>query len=171
MIAYKLRQWTFDDLESVSRHADNPKITRFMSDGFPISRDQWKLFLEHVVQNKSLHYQAIEIDGEAVGGIGISPKTDILRNNAELGYWLSENYWGKGIMVRAVEEITKTAFDTLPINRIFATPFGNNIASQRLLEKCGFHLEARFEKIILKNGELLDELVYASRRKDCSSDR
>ncbi len=171
MTEFKLRRWTPNDLESVTRHGCNPEISRFMSDGFPVDGDQWKSFLDFITHDHSLHYRAIEINGEAAGGIGVSPKTDVLCNNAELGYWLSEEYWGQGIITRAIGEMTRQAFSCYAINRIYATPFGNNLASQRVLEKCGFRLEARFEKIIIKNGELLDELVYALRRKDSPFDR
>ncbi len=162
---FKLRPWTTDDLESVSKNANNLNITKFMSDGFPNSIDKWKSFIEYASKDKSILYLAIEINGQAVGGIGVSPKKDIMRKNAELGYWLSEDYWGHGIITRAINEIVDLAFDRFDIDRIYATPFETNIASHKALEKSGFKLEARFEKIVIKNGELLDELVYAIRRK------
>ena len=162
---FKLRPWRTDDLDCVSKNADNPDITKFMSDGFPDSKDKWKSFLEFATNDTSILYLAIEIDGQAVGGIGVSPKKDVTRKNAELGYWLAEKYWGHGIMTRAIGEIVFLSFETLDINRIYATPFGSNFTSHRILEKAGFKLEARFEKIVIKNGEFLDELVYAIRRK------
>jgi len=163
---FKLRPWRIDDLESVSRNADHPDITRFMSDGFPDRIDKWKSFLEFATNDTSILYLAIEINGRAAGGIGVSPKKDVMRKNAELGYWLAEKYWGQGIMTRAISEIVSLAFETFDINRIYATPFGTNFASHRILEKAGFKLEARFEKIVIKNGELLDEFVYAIRRNE-----
>lgn len=161
---FKLRPWTVNDLESVTKNADNLTIARFMSDGFPDTIDKWRKFIDFAMRDNSILYLAIDINGLAVGGIGVSPQKDIMRNNAELGYWLSENYWGQGIMSKAVQEIVTLAFDRFDINRIFATPFETNIASHKVLEKVGFKLEARFEKIVTKNGELLDELVYAIRR-------
>lgn len=83
---------------------------------------------------------------------------------AELGYWLSEEYWGQGVMTTAIKEIVAIAFANYDINRIYASPYETNYASHRILEKVGSVLEARFEKIVYKNGELLDELVYAIRR-------
>ena len=161
---FKLRPWANSDLESVAQHANNSNILKFMSDGFPNSYDKWKSFIEFAVHDKSVHYLAIEIEGQAVGGIGISPKKDVMCKNAELGYWLSEDYWGHGVMTTAIKEIVAIAFANYDINRIFATPYETNYASHRILEKAGFVLEARFEKIVYKNGELLDELVYAIRR-------
>lgn len=161
---FKLRPWTINDLDSVTKNANNITITRFMSDGFPDTIDKWKTFIDFAMRDKTILYLAIDIDGLAVGGIGVNPQKDIMRNNAELGYWLSENYWGQGVMSKAVQEIVILAFDKFDINRIYATPFETNIASHKVLEKAGFKLEARFEKIVAKNGELLDELVYALRR-------
>jgi RimJ/RimL family protein N-acetyltransferase len=163
---FKLRPWTINDLDSVTKSSDNINITRFMSDRFPDSRDKWKTLIENTANDVSKHYLAIEIEGQAVGGIGVTLQQDIMRNNAELGYWLSEDYWGLGIMTKAIKKIVNLAFEKFDINRIFATPFETNIASQRILEKCGFIIEARFDKIVIKDGELLDEFVYGIRRKD-----
>ncbi|MCK9612121.1 MAG: GNAT family protein [Bacteroidales bacterium] len=161
-----LRPWETSDLECVAHYANNANISKFMSDGFPCSIEKWKSFLEFATTDRTILFLAIEIDGQAVGGIGISPQKDIMKKNAELGYWLSENYWGRGIMTMAIKEIVQQAFEKLPdINRIYAKPFGTNHASHKTLEKAGFKLEARFEKTVLKNGELLDELIYAVRRK------
>ena len=108
---------------------------------------------------------AIEINGEASGAIGLHLQTDIHIKIMELGYWLAEIYWGKGIMTKAVKQMVDYGFKTFEIDRIFARPFGINIGSQKVLEKAGFTLEARFEKTIYKNGKYLDELVYAFRKE------
>jgi [ribosomal protein S5]-alanine N-acetyltransferase len=159
-----------NDLEYVVRHADNINITKYMSDGFPDSLDKWKSFITSTVDHKSILYLAIDIDGQAVGSIGISPQKDVWRRNAVLGYWLQEKYWGRGIMTKAIIEVVKRAFATFDIDRIYATPFGTNLASHRVLEKAGFTLEAKFEKTVIKNGELLDEMVYAIRKKNIPVD-
>nr|GFD37118.1 acetyltransferase (GNAT) domain protein [Tanacetum cinerariifolium] len=112
-----------------------------------------------------VHIFAIEVDGQAVGGIGIHPQDDIHRRNAELGYWLAEPFWGQGIISAAIGQAVAFAFQTYDIDRVFARPFGTNLGSQRVLEKNGFVLEGRFEKALVKDGELLDELVYAIRRE------
>jgi RimJ/RimL family protein N-acetyltransferase len=163
---FKLRPWKTDDLESVTRHADNPQITSFMSDEFPTTMEGWKKFIEFATQDKTILYLAIDIGGQTVGAIGIHPQKGVLRRNAELGYWISEAYRGQGIMTRAIKEMVTRAFDTFDIHRIYAKPFGNNPASHRVLEKAGFRLEARFENVIIKNGEILDECVYAIRRNN-----
>ena len=161
---YKLRPWNLTDLNTVCKHADNIAITRFMSDGFPNSYEKWAKFIDFASTNKDIMYLAIEIDGDAVGGIGISLQKDYKRMNAELGYWLSEKYWSKGIMTEAIKKMVHLSFSSFEINRIFATPFENNPASHRVLEKAGFILEVRLPKTIIKNEVLLDEFVYAIRR-------
>ena len=90
---FKLRPWEIKDLESVCKHANNSNITRFMSDGFPDSKNKWESFIDYASNDEANLYLAIEINGEAVGGIGVSPQKDYMRKNAEIGYWLSENYW------------------------------------------------------------------------------
>jgi RimJ/RimL family protein N-acetyltransferase len=166
MLLFKLRPWRFDDLDSLLKQANNPNIARFMSDAFPhpYTREAGEGFIAFATKDDPIHIFAIEIDGLAVGGIGIHPQGDIMRKNAELGYWLGEAFWGKGIITDAIKEIVQFAFATYDINRIFARPFGNNPASARVLEKAGFRFETKFEKTIFKNGEYLDELFYAIRR-------
>lgn len=161
---YLLRPWKPDDLAGIARHADNTAITSFMSDGFPDTVSKWEAFLRFAAATTGVLYMAIEVEGAAVGGIGVNPQKDIYRKNAELGYWLSEMYWKRGIMTGAVKEIVGRAFSEYDIDRIFATPFATNRASHRVLEKAGFVLEARFEKTVIKQGEILDQLVYAVRR-------
>ncbi|MFC6998170.1 GNAT family N-acetyltransferase [Rufibacter roseus] len=163
---FKLRPWQIDDLDSVVKHGNNINIARFMTDAFPhpYTEENGRSFIEFATKDKPIHIFAIDINGEAVGGIGVHPQADIHHRNAELGYWLSEEYWGKGLMSKAVLQMIDFAFQSFEIDRVFARPFGTNLASQRVLEKVGFSLEAHFEKTLVKNGELLDELVYAIRR-------
>jgi RimJ/RimL family protein N-acetyltransferase len=104
---------------------------------------------------------AIEVDGEAVGSIGIFPQSDIHEKNAEMGYWLAEEFWGQGIMTKAIQEMVVYGFRAFDIVRIFARPFSTNLKSQRVLEKAGFKLEASLGKALFKNGEFMDELIYA----------
>ena len=104
---------------------------------------------------------AIEVDGIAAGGIGLHQQADLHKKNMELGYWLADIHWGKGVMSGAVKQMVDYGFKTFDINRIYARPFGTNKGSQRVLQKTGFKLEGTFEKAIYKNGEYIDELIYA----------
>ncbi len=164
---YKIRPWTIDDLDSLVNYANNWKIAKNMTDKFPFpyNKVDGKAFIEFATKDNPIHIFAIDIDGKAVGGIGIHPQDDIYRKNAELGYWLAEPFWGQGIISDAIKKIVEFAFSTYDIDRVFARPYGTNIASQKVLEKNNFILEGRFDSILIKNGELLDELVYAIRRE------
>ena len=161
-----LRPWRLSDLPNLLKYANNPNIAANMTDGFPhpYTKADGLKFIAFANQDDPVHIFAIEVDGEAVGGIGIHPQSDIHSKNAELGYWLAERYCGRGIISQAIPLMVKFAFDTYPITRVFARPFGRNVASQRVLEKCGFKLEARLEKTIFKNNAFEDELIYSVKR-------
>ncbi len=161
-----LRKWTPDDLTSLLKYANNPGISKYMTNQFPhpYTAEKGKEFIEFATKDSPLRIFAIDIDREAAGGIGIHPQGDIHCKNAELGYWLGEPFWGKGIITRAIAQMVDYGFKNFEINRIFARPFGNNMGSQKALEKAGFILETKFEKTLFKNGEYLDELIYSKRR-------
>ncbi len=163
---FKIRPWTFEDVESLAQHANNYNIAKYMRDIFPhpYTLEHAKQFIAIATKDEPLHSFAIEVAGKAVGGIGFHLQTDVRCKNAELGYWLGEAYWGKGIMSKAILQIIELAFNTYPIHRLYAVAFGNNPVSQRVLEKTGFGLEAKFEKTIFKYEEYLDEWIYAIRR-------
>lgn len=165
-VNFNLRPWTIEDLTSLVKYANNWNIARFMTDKFPhpYTEENGRSFIAFANHDNPIHIFAIDVNGEAVGGIGVHPQDDILRTNAELGYWLAEPFWGQGIISAAIPRMVQFAFETYPIKRVFARPFGTNLASQRVLEKNGFVLEARLEKILVKAGEELDELHYAIRR-------
>lgn len=165
---YRLREWRIEDAETVARYANNFNVARYLTDAFPhpYNAENGRDFITMALTRSDMTLLAIEIEGEPAGGIGIHPQSDIHRRNAELGYWLAEKHWGRGIMTKAVREMVDLAFRKYDIDRIFARPFSNNPGSQRVLEKAGFRLEGRFEKTLIKNGELLDELIYAIRRKE-----
>lgn len=163
---FKLRPWALSDLDNLVKFGNNWNIAKYMTDRFPFpyTEIQARGFIEYANKDFPIHIFAIDVDGQAVGGIGIHLQDDIHRNNAELGYWLAEPFWGNGVMSEAINQAVKFAFETYDINRIFARPFGTNIPSQKVLEKNNFVLEARLEKVLVKHGELLDELIYAIRK-------
>lgn len=164
---FTLRPWTINDLNDLVSFANNKEIAKYMTDQFPYpyTIEKGKAFIEYASNASPLHIFAIDVDGKAAGGIGIHPQTDIQCKNAELGYWLAEPFWGKGIVTKAVVQMVDYGFKNFDVDRIFARPFGTNKGSQKVLEKSGFILEGKFEKTLFKNGEFLDELVYAIRRK------
>lgn len=161
-----LREWKSSDIDSLIRHANNYNIAKFLTDQFPhpYTREDGDEYLSIVAAQNPTQIFAIDVEGDAVGSIGIFPQSDIHAKNAEIGYWLSEEYWGRGIMSKAIEQLADYGFRTFDITRVFARPFGTNKASQRALEKAGFILEARLEKALFKHGEFMDELIYAKRK-------
>lgn len=162
---FLLRPWRPEDIDSLVAHANDYDIAKNMTDKFPYpyTREHGMNFIAFATKDIPAHIFAIEINGQAVGGIGIHPQKDVLRKNAELGYWLGKPYWGQGVITRAIQQMVAFAFNTYDITRIFARPFGSNKASQRVLEKAGFMLEARISNSIFKNGMYTDELIYAVR--------
>jgi len=104
---------------------------------------------------------AIAVDGAAVGGIGFVPQHDVDRVSTEVGYWLGESLWGRGITTEALIAITRYAIATHGLTRTFALPFAHNAASCRVLEKAGYVLEARLRKSAIKDGQILDQMQYA----------
>lgn len=160
---YLLRPWQPEDATDLVRHANNHRVARNLRDGFPhpYTLQDAKNWLEMVVDNRNDMILAIEVEGEAAGGIGIHHMKDVYRFNGEIGYWLSENHWGKGIMTDAVGAMVAHAFTRTRWLRLFATIFENNQRSRRVLEKNGFVLEAIHRKTVMKEGSLLDEHLYA----------
>lgn len=149
------------------RAADNPDIAQWLTDAFPhpYTEADGRAFLASIATDAPVRVFAIEADGRAVGSISIFPQGDVHRRNAEIGYWLAEKYWGRGIVPEAIRLIVEYGFSTFDIDRIFARPFGSNVRSQKVLEKTGFTREARLEGTIIKNDRREDEVYYAIRRK------
>ena len=163
---FTLRPFTNTDLTNLVKYANNRNVAKNLTDRFPFpyTEKDGKQFISMVSGAKPSSVLAIEVNGKFSGAIGIHPQTDIWYKNAELGYWLAEPFWGKGIITEAVKQMVEYGFGNFEIDRIYARPFGSNIGSQKVLEKAGFVLEGRFEKTIFKYGEYQDELVYAVRR-------
>ena len=159
----EIRSWRSSDLESLVRHANNRKVWLALRDAFPhpYTADDASKFLQNATTVQPTTNFCIEVDGVAVGGIGIHLGRDVHRHTAEFGYWLAEEFWRRGIMTEAVGAFTDFCFDNFSLHRIYAEPFANNPASARVLEKAGFVLEGRLKNNVVKDGELLDSLMYA----------
>lgn len=161
-----LRPWHLKDANDLVALANNKNIAQFMADVFPhpYTIENGKTFIAFANSNPNSKIFAIILDEKPIGSIGLHLQTDILRKNAEIGYWIGEPYWGKGIASNAIKQIIEYGFQNMDIVRIFARIFGTNIASQKVVEKCGFILEGKYEKTLYKNDEFLDELIYAVRK-------
>jgi len=159
----RLRPFRNGDQASIVRCANNRKVWINLRDRFPhpytqADADAW--IRQVAGQDPSTQY-AIEVEGEAVGGIGITVQEDVHRRAAEIGYWLGEPFWGRGIMSEAVPAFTAYAFATFDLCRIYASVFEWNSSSGRILEKAGYILEGRLRKSVTKDGRTVDQLLYA----------
>ena len=161
-----LRPWRREDVGDVLRYANNDNIARNLRNVFPfpyILTDAQN-FVTGCVEGDENHQlcRAIEVDGHAVGSIGLFLGSDVYCMTAELGYWLAEEYWGRGIMTKAVRQMCREGFERWEdLVRIYAEPFAHNTASRRVLEKVGFTLEGVMRHGACKRGRVLDYCMYA----------
>ena len=158
-----VRSYRSDDAASLASHANNRKIWLNLRDRFPhpFHEHDGAAYIADVLARPHPTSFAIVVDGAAVGGISLRVGSDIERFSAELGYWIGEPFWGRGIVSDAVAAITEFAFRDLALARIFAVPFAHNTASHRVLEKAGYQCEGILRASAVKDGRLLDEHLYA----------
>jgi [ribosomal protein S5]-alanine N-acetyltransferase len=159
---FSLREWRKGDVVSLQKHADNININSYLLDRFPnpyttkAARSWIALML---IQKPQVNF-AIDVRGFAIGVIGLDLREDVYRKAPLLGYWLSETFWGRGIMTEAIKIIVDYGFNNLDIVRIQAGVLSNNPRSMRVLEKAGFVKEGILKQGIIKNGVILDEHIY-----------
>ena len=161
-----VRSWRADDAAAIVRHADNRKVWRNLRDRFPhpytlADAEEW---LQRVRDAELEIDFALDVGGAAVGGIGFTIQEDVYRRSAELGYWLGEEFWGRGIATQAVRAVTAYAFATYDLCRLYAGVFEWNPASKCVLEKVGFVCEGRLRRSVVKDGKVIDQFLYAMTR-------
>jgi RimJ/RimL family protein N-acetyltransferase len=158
-----VRDWSLGDKGSLVRVANNRNIWRNLTHRFPhpytdADADFWFSLLEKIAEPT---YWAVAVEGEAVGGIGFEPGEGVHARSAHFGYWLGESYWRRGIMTTAVRATSEYIFGRFGIERLEAPVFERNPASMRVLEKCGFTHEGVLRRSVLKDGQLIDSVLYA----------
>jgi len=160
---FQLRRLREGDETSLAQHADNRKISRYLQDRFPFPYTEQDAleFITYTQQSERESVFTIVVDGEAAGAVGLIVEEDVYRCSAELGYWLGEEHWGKGIMPRAVEKVVVHAFEALGLHRVYARVYANNKPSQRVMQKVGFEQEAILRKAAIKEGKIQDVYLYA----------
>jgi ribosomal-protein-alanine N-acetyltransferase len=159
----EVRSWRTADVEPLVRYADNRKIWLNLRDAFPhpyTSHDA-REFIRSVRNRSPETTFAIAVNGEAIGSVGFVLRHDVERVSAEIGYWIAEPFWGRGIASAALAALTEHAIVTHSLTRVYALPFAWNTASCRVLEKAGFQLEARLRRSAIKNGVITDQMQYA----------
>lgn len=170
MKEFLLREWRLDDVSDLAEAANNPKIAQNLRNIFPCpyTTDDAEEFINYCIsiRDESQLLRAVVVDGKAAGSISVSVKDDVYEKSAELGYWLKEEYWGQGIMTRAVRMICREAFEKFDIVRIFAQPYDYNAGSIGVLENAGFTYEGTMRSGIFKNGQIYSYRMYSILREE-----
>jgi [ribosomal protein S5]-alanine N-acetyltransferase len=161
-----LRKLCVEDAAAFSINANDKEIAQFLTDQFPhpYTTESAVSFIESLAEHNPQRVYAIDLEGVAIGAIGIHPLQDIYSTSAELGYWVARQHWRKGFAVQTLQMIIPIAFLDFPITRLFARTFHTNIGSQKALLKCGFVQEAYLKGTIVKDGNYYDEIVFALRK-------
>jgi RimJ/RimL family protein N-acetyltransferase len=163
----RLRAFREGDQPSIARYANNRQIWINLRDRFPhpytlADADSW---IREVADQDPPTQCAIEVGGEVAGGVGLTLQADIYRRSAEIGYWLGEPFWGRGIMSEVVPAFTAYGFAAFDVCRVYAGVFEWNRASAHILEKAGYVLEGRLRKSVTKDGQTMDQFLYARVRE------
>jgi len=161
--ACEVRSWQIGDVASLVTHANNRKIWINLRDGFPhpYTHADGRAFIRASRKADPETSFAMVVGGAAVGGIGFHLQPDVDRVSAEIGYWLGESLWGRGIATEALLAVTRYAIARHGLTRVFALPFAHNTASCRVLEKAGYVREGHLRRSAIKDGAIVDQIQYA----------
>lgn len=161
----RIREWRIEDAADLAAAVNNKKILDNLRDGlpYPYTKEDGEWFINSMLQsNKNDTFPfAITVDDKAIGSIGVFRKDNIHCLTAEIGYYIGEDFWGKGIGTAALQLTCRYIFEHTDIIRIFAEPFAHNTASCRILEKCGFIYEGTLRANAVKNGSIIDMKMYS----------
>ena len=166
----KIRKWKLTDAKDIAVALSNKKIQDNLRDGlpYPYSEQDGIDFISSMLsanEDETFAF-AITLDDKVIGSIGVFRQQNIHRQTAEMGYYIAEEYWGKGIMTDAVKQICEYVFKNSDILRIYAEPFAYNIGSCRVLEKTGFQYEGTLRNNAVKNGKVIDMKMYSLLREE-----
>lgn len=166
----EIRKWNLSDARDLAAAISNPKIQQNLRDGlpYPYTEQDGIEYISAMLsadENETFAF-AIAADGKAVGSIGIFRQGNIHRQTAEIGYYIAEEYWGKGIMTKAVQQACEQVFKKSNLIRIYAEPFAENTASCRVLEKAGFRYEGTLRSNAVKCGKVIDMKIYSLLRTE-----
>lgn len=170
MIKLKIRKWALSDAKDLAMALSNKKVQDNLRDGlpYPYTEQDGKEYISSMLvanENDAFAF-AVTTDGKAIGSISAFRQGNIHRQTVELGYYIAEEYWRKGIMTEAVKQFCDYIFTHTDIIRIYAEPFASNIASCRVLEKAGFKCEGTLRSNAIKNGKVLDMKIYAKLKSE-----
>jgi len=162
----ELRSFNESDIDPIAIYANNVNVTRYMASRmpYPYTKQDAIWWVESGNKEQGLNY-AIDLGGKCVGVVGVRFGELELQYSAEIGYWIAEDHWGKGIGTEAISKMTDYVFSEAKIVRLSAPVYSPNLASMRVLEKCGYTLEAVHQKAVYKNDQFMDEHIFV---KFCS---
>lgn len=168
---WSIRDFRRGDVVAMAKHANNPNVSAYLRDAFPYpyTRRDARTWVEAALSQEVPCHFAIATAEELIGSIGFHPQEDVHRRSAELGYWLGEPFWGRGITSGAIPVVVSYAFEHFDLLRIFAYVFEGNVASEKVLEKAGFLCEGVLRQSVYKQGRMLDQKLYALLRQEWSS--
>ena len=160
---WQIRSFRPGDAAAIAKYANNRRVWLNLRDRFPhpYFREHAEAWITQCLRQAPETSFAIASAEEAVGGIGLTPQEDVHRHSAEVGYWLGEPFWGRGIATSALRAVTEYAFAEFELVRLYAYVFEWNRASARVLEKAGYTYEGRLRKSAIKDGKSIDQLLYA----------
>jgi RimJ/RimL family protein N-acetyltransferase len=166
-----IRPYHPSDAEELARIANNPVVARYLRNRFPspYTIDDANFWINFNINASPVYNFCIAHpeSNKIMGSIGLIPGEDIYCRSAEIGYWLGEEYWGKGIISEAVEGFVDWTYANLPqMERLHADIFEDNKASIAVIERAGFLFEGRLRKAVYKNGKQMDVLSYSFTRED-----
>ena len=161
----QIRKWRLSDAKELAAALSNKKILDNLRDGlpFPYTERDAKEYIEAMLaadENNTFAF-AVVLDDRVIGSIGAFRQGNIHSRTAELGYYIAEEHWGRGIMTDAVKQLCEYIFSNTDVIRIFAEPFAYNTGSCRVLEKAGFEFEGVLRANAVKNGRVIDMRMYA----------
>lgn len=166
----RIRKWELSDAGNLAAALSNKKVQDNLRDGlpYPYTEQDGEDFISAMLsadENKTFAF-AVTVDNTAIGSISVSRRENIHRLTGELGYYISEEYWGRGITTEAVRQICEYVFGKSDMIRIYAEPFAHNTASCRVLEKAGFQYEGTLRSNAVKNGQVMDMRIYSLLREE-----
>lgn len=158
----QIRPWKPEDASALASICNNRKIWLNVRDRFPhpytvANAIEWITF---TIRQKPIQNMAIIYNGKVAGSIGVMPKDDVYRKSIEIGYFIAEEMWGKGIASAAVALLLNYIKKHFDVIRIYAEVFDHNIPSMKVLEKNGFHLEGVRERAVVKDNVIMDDHVW-----------
>ena len=168
---YLIRSYELNDKHSLVKYANNYNVSKLLRDDFPFpyTLTDAETWLIHACNQDPETNFVIAYNNEMIGAIGINLQDDVNRYSAEIGYWIGEPFWGKGITTLALKYFTGYIFNNFDLNRIYANVFEGNAASEKVLLKCGYRKEATLRKAIFKEDKFLDQYIYSILKENMQS--